>query len=64
MAETAPQQLMLPFATWSLSKLVEHWAVAHRILISTDTGRQVLREAGISRQAIKTSKGSESRSSR
>ncbi len=49
MAKTAPAQLGLPFTTWSLSKLV---------VVSTETVRQILREAGISWQAIKTWKGS------
>jgi transposase len=58
-ATTAPQQLGLPFTTWSLSKLVEHLARAHRIVASTETVRKVLREAGISWQASKTWKGSQ-----
>jgi transposase len=57
-AKTAPQQLGLPFTTWSLTKLVEHLARAHRIVVSAETVRQVLRKAGISWQAIKTWKGS------
>ena len=57
-AKTAPQQLGLPFTTWSLTKLVEHLARAHRIVVSTETVRQVLREASISWQATKTWKGS------
>src|SRR4051812_18147553 len=57
-AKTAPAQLGLPFTTWSLTKLVEHLAVAHRIVVSTETVRTVLRAAGISWQATKTWKGS------
>jgi transposase len=57
-AKTAPQQLGLPFTTWSLTKLVEHLAGAQRIVASTETVRQILREAGISWQATKTWKGS------
>ena len=57
-ATTAPQQLGLPFTTWSLSKLVEHLARAHRIVASTETVRKVLCEASISWQASKTWKGS------
>lgn len=57
-AKTAPQQLKLPFTTWSLTKLVEHLARAERIVLSTETVRQVLRAAGISWQATKTWKGS------
>lgn len=54
-AKTAPQQLDLPFTTWSLSKLVEHLRVHERITASTETVRAVLRGAGISWQATKTS---------
>jgi hypothetical protein len=57
-ATTAPQQLGLPFTTWSLSKLVEHLGAAHRIVASAETVRPILREAGISWQASKTWKGS------
>jgi transposase len=63
-AKTAPAQLGLPFTTWSLTKLVEHLAVAHRIVVSTETVRTVLRAAGISWQATKTWKGSRDPSSR
>jgi transposase len=52
-AKTAPQQLGLPFTTWSLTKLVEHLAGAQRIVASTETVRQILREAGISWQATR-----------
>ena len=57
-AKTAPQQLGLPFTTWSLTKLVEHLARAHRIVVSAETVRQVLHEAGISWQATRTWKAS------
>ena len=53
-AKTAPQQLGLPFTTWSLTKLVEHLGGAHRIVASAETVRQILREASISWQATKT----------
>ena len=53
-----PQQLDLPFTTWSLSKLVAHLGSHERIMVSTETVRQVLRGAGISWQATKTWKGS------
>jgi transposase len=56
-AKTAPQQLVRPFSTWSLTKLVEHLATAHRVVVSTETVRVILREAGISWQATKTWKG-------
>lgn len=57
-AKTAPSQLGLPFTTWSLTKLVEHLARVERLVVSTETVRQVLRAAGISWQATKTWKGS------
>src|SRR4051794_23902578 len=57
-AKTSPQQLDLPFTTWSLSKLVAYLGRHERITASTETVRQVLRTAGISWQATKTWKGS------
>jgi transposase len=63
-ATTAPQQLGLPFITWSLTKLVAHLGSASRIEVSTETVRQILRDAGISWQATKTWKGSRDPSSR
>ncbi len=57
-ARTPPQQAGLPFTTWSLTKLVEHLAAAHRLLVSTETVRQVLRAAGVRWQATKTWKAS------
>jgi transposase len=57
-AKTPPQQLGRPFTTWSLSKPVEHLGEYHRIVISTETARAILCEAGISWQATKTWKGS------
>ena len=57
-AKTPPQQLGRPFTTWSLSKLVEHLGGQHRIVISTETVRAILRDADISWQATKTWKGS------
>ncbi|MCH6172495.1 IS630 family transposase, partial [Pseudonocardia alaniniphila] len=57
-AKTSPQQLGRAFTTWSLSKLVEHLGEHHRIVISTETVRAILRDAGISWQATKTWKGS------
>ena len=47
-----------PFTTWSLSKLVEHLAARHRVVISTETVLTILRDAGISWQATKTWKAS------
>jgi hypothetical protein len=57
-AKTAPQQAGCPFTTWSLTKLVENLGERHRLSVSTETVRTILREAGISRQATKTWKGS------
>jgi hypothetical protein len=57
-ARTPPQQAGLPFTTWSLSKLVEHLAVAHRVVASAETVRQILRTAGVRWQATKTWKAS------
>ncbi|MET9315374.1 IS630 family transposase [Kribbella sp. NPDC003505] len=57
-AKTPPQQLGLPFTTWSLSKLVEYLAEHKSIAISTETVRKVLRDAGIRWQATKTWKAS------
>lgn len=57
-AKTAPQQLGRPFTTWSLTKLVEHLGEHHRLVVSTETVRTILRDAGISWQATKTWKGS------
>src|SRR4051794_11171435 len=46
-ARPPPQQAGLPFTTWSLSKLVEHLRECHRIVASTETVRQILRDAGV-----------------
>ncbi|MGH3670551.1 MAG: helix-turn-helix domain-containing protein, partial [Pseudonocardiaceae bacterium] len=53
-ARTPPQQVGLPFTTWSLTKLVEHLRERHRITASTETVRAILREAGVRWQATKT----------
>jgi transposase len=57
-ARTPPQQVGLPFTTWSLNKLVEHLRARHRIQISIDTVRRILRVAGVRWQATKTWKAS------
>jgi transposase len=57
-AKTPPQRLGCPFTTWSLSKLAEHLQVQHRVVISAETVRVILRDAGISWQAGKTWKAS------
>lgn len=57
-ARTPPQDLGLPFTTWSLTKLVAHLRKWHRIVGSTETVRQVMRDAGVRWQATKTWKAS------
>jgi transposase len=57
-ARTPPQQAGRSFTTWSLTKLVEHLRERHRIEASTETVRQVLRDAGVRWQATKTWKAS------
>src|SRR4051812_29071001 len=44
-AKTSPQQLDLPFTTWSLSKLVEHLGRHERFTARTETVRRVLHTA-------------------
>ena len=56
-ARTPPQQVGRPFTTWSLTKLVEHLRERHRLVISTETVRAILRKAGIRWQATKTLAG-------
>jgi transposase len=53
-ARSTPIGLGQPFTTWSLAKLVAYLAEHRRLLVSTETARRVLREAGISWQATKT----------
>ena len=62
-AKTPPQQLGRPFTTWSLSKLVEHLDTHHRIVISTETVRAILRDAGICWQARRPGKRAGTRTS-
>src|SRR3954454_4507187 len=57
-AKTPPQELGRPFTTWSLSKLVEYLAEHKKITISTESVRQILRDAGIGWRATKTWKAS------
>jgi transposase len=57
-AKIPPQQLGLPFTTWSLSKLAEHLAARHKIVAGTETVRMILRAVGISWQATKMWKAS------
>src|SRR6188472_1675567 len=46
-AKTPPQRLGRPFTTWSLSKLVGYLAEHERVVISTESVRQILRAAGV-----------------
>ena len=59
LARCCPRDLGLAFSTWSLSKLADH-AVATGVVtsVSRESIRQILRAAGISRQAAKTWKAS------
>ena len=57
-AKTPPQRLGRPFTTWSLSKLVAYLAEVKWIVISAESVRQILRDAGIGWQATKTWKAS------
>ena len=57
-ARIPPQQAGLPFTTWSLTKLVEHLHDRHRIVVSVETVRRILRAAGVRWQATKTWKAS------
>ena len=57
-ARSSPSALGLPFTTWSLTKLVAYLAEHRRLTVSTETARQVLREADITWQATKTWKAS------
>lgn len=57
-ARSTPSALGQPFTTWSLTKLVAYLAEHRRLLISTETVRRILRQAGISWQATKSWKRS------
>jgi transposase len=57
-ARSAPTGLGQPFTTWSLTKLVAYLREHHRLVVSTETARRVLRHAGISWQKTKTWKTS------
>ena len=46
-AKTAPQQLRLPFTTWSLAKLADYLGEHYRLVISAETIRMILRDDGI-----------------
>ncbi|WP_027944756.1 IS630 family transposase [Amycolatopsis taiwanensis] len=53
-----PQGLGLPFTGWSLTKLAAYLRQRHRLIISTESVRRILHEAGISWQRTKTWKAS------
>jgi transposase len=53
-AKSPPHQLDRPFTTWSLAKLVDYLAERHKIRLSTESARQILRAAGIGWQATTT----------
>lgn len=57
-ARSSPSGLGQPFTTWSLSKLVDYLHEHHRLVVSVETVRRVLRQAGITWQRTKTWKTS------
>jgi transposase len=57
-ARSTPTGLGQPFTTWSLSKLVGYLREHHRLIVSVETVRRVLRQAGITWQHTKTWKTS------
>jgi transposase len=57
-ARSTPSALGQPFTTWSLAKLADYLAAHHRLPVSVETIRRVLREADIRWQATKTWKAS------
>ena len=57
-ARSTPRGLGQPFTTWSLSKLVAYLAEHHRLVMSAETARRVLGQAGITWQQTKTWKRS------
>jgi transposase len=60
-AHSAPTGLGQPFTTWSLTKLVAYLHEHCRLVVSTETARRVLRQAGIIWQRTKTWKTSRDR---
>jgi len=46
-ARSTPSALGQPFTSWSLTKLADYLATHHRLPVSTETIRRVLREADI-----------------
>jgi transposase len=57
-ARSDPHTLGQPFTTWSLAKLAAYLRERHRLVVSAETARRVLRKAGITWQRTKTWKAS------
>jgi transposase len=53
-ARATPSAVGQPFTTWSLTRLVSYLREHHRLIVSTETTRRVLRKAGITWQRTKT----------
>jgi transposase len=58
LARCCPRDLGLAFSTWSLTKLAQHLAAATGVVVSRESIRQILHDAGISWLATKTWKAS------
>jgi transposase len=58
LARCCPRDLGLAFSTWSLAKLAEYLAATTTAVVSRESIRQILHEAGISWLAAKTWKAS------
>jgi transposase len=58
LARCCPRDLGLAFSTWSLAKLAEHLAVTGVAVVSRESIRQILHDAGIRWLATKTWKAS------
>jgi transposase len=57
-ARSDPHALGQPFTTWSLTKLTAYLREHHRLVVSAETARRVLRKASITWQRTKTWKRS------
>jgi len=57
-ARSTPSAPGQPFTTWSLTKLADYLAAHHRLPVSVETIRRVLRQVGIRWHATKTWKAS------
>jgi len=58
LARCCPRDLGLAFSTWSLTKLAEYLATTSAVVVSRESIRQILRDAGICWLATKTWKAS------